>query len=62
MTRPKLIVEYVNAKDGVLVRIHERQDGYAVSVKDMDAGMELPDKKVFPTYTAAEIYALRCAF
>ena len=62
MNRPKLRVEYVNAKDGVVVRIHERQDGYAVSVKDMDAGLELPDKKVFPTYTAAEIYALRCAF
>lgn len=62
MPRHKLRNEYVNAKDGVLVRIHGCQDGYAVSVKDMDAGMELPDKKVFPTYTAAEIYALRCAF
>lgn len=62
MTRPQLRAEYFNAKDGVSVRVHEYPDGYAVSVKDMDAGEELPDKKVFPTYTAAEIYALRCAF
>ena len=62
MTHPKLRAEYVNAKDGVAVRVHEYPDGWSVTVRDIDAGLELPDTKMFLTRQAAEIYAMRCAF